>query len=104
MRASGRSLRKETLRLTFLSELFGERNTASAMQEVMETGHVGAEYVEYVMRHKRQLQPIVTPLRLGRPELDSLNFEEPDLSVYDDFVAPKKTLDPEGSDPEENIQ
>ena len=39
---------KETIRLTFLVELFGAGATASAIEEVMQTGHVGAEYVEYV--------------------------------------------------------
>jgi transposase len=103
MRATGRSLQRETVRLVFLCELFGEKNTTSAVSEVMKTGHVGAEYVEYVLRHKRGLQPMATPLRLGRPELDGLSFGEPDLSVYDDLVPPQKMLDPgEPPDPEEN--
>ena len=34
-------------------ELFGEHATRNAMAEVMATGHVGAEYVEYVLRHKK---------------------------------------------------
>ena len=33
----------------------------SAIDEVMHTGHVGAEYVEYVMRHKRGLVPHPPP-------------------------------------------
>ena len=64
------------------------------MQEVMSTGHVGSEYVEYVLRHKRHLVPAPEPLRLGDPELDALNFGEPDLSVYDQLQIPPKTLDP----------
>jgi len=56
--------------------------------------HVGAEYVEYVLRHKRGLVPAPPPLRLGDPELDTLNFAEPDLSVYDQIHLPQKTLDP----------
>ncbi len=103
LRATGRSILRETVRLTFLCELFGERNTTAAVEEVMQTGHVGAEYVEYVLRHKRRLTPIVTPLRLGKPELDNLRFEEPDLSVYDQLVPPQKMLDPgEPPDSEEN--
>lgn len=102
LRATGRSVHRDTVRLTFICELFGEKNTASAVQEVMRTGHVGAEYVEYVLRHKRGLQPTVIPIRLGRPELDSLSFGEPDLSVYDDLVPPRKMLDPgEPPEPEE---
>ena len=42
----------------------------SAVAEVMQTGHVGAEYVEYVLRHKRGLAPQPPPLRLGNDELD----------------------------------
>jgi transposase len=99
LRATGRSLQRETVRLTFLCEIFGEKNTTSAVREVMLTGHVGAEYVEYVLRHKRGLLPVIAPLRLGNPELDGLNFEEPDLSVYDDLIPPTKTLDP-GEPPE----
>lgn len=94
LRATTRSIHRDTVRLTFLCELFGEKNTASAVEEVMRTGHVGAEYVEYVLRHKRGLQPMMTPLRLGNPELDGLSFGEPDLSVYDEIVPPQKMLDP----------
>ena len=49
----------------------------------MATGHVGAEYVEYVLRHKRRPQPSAAPLRLGNPELDGIVLPEPDLSIYD---------------------
>jgi len=92
--AGRRSIARELTRLTFLCELFTERATADAMAEVMATGHVGAEYVEYVLRHKRCLVPSPAPLRLGDPELDALNFGEPDLSVYDQLQLPHKTLDP----------
>ena len=60
----------------------------------MRTGHVGAEYVEYVLRHKRGLVPSAEPLRLGDPELDAISFAEPDLSIYDSLVPRQKTLDP----------
>jgi transposase len=92
--AGRRSITREVVRLTMLCELFSERATESAMAEVMSTGHVGAEYVEYVLRHKRGLVPAPEPLYLGNPELDALNFGEPDLSVYDQFHKPQKTLDP----------
>ena len=55
------------------------------MTEVMNTGHVGADYVEYVLRHKRQLVPNAPPLRLGKPELDNIHLSEPDMAVYDDL-------------------
>jgi hypothetical protein len=97
--AGSRSIHRETVRLTFLAELFGETATSSAMDEVMRTGHVGAEYVEYVMRHKRGLVPQAAPLRLGDPALDAIAFGEPDLSVYDRLVGPSMTLDP-GTPPE----
>ena len=58
----------------------------------MATGHVGAEYVEYVLRHKRRLVPHPEPLRLHIPELEGVRLPEPDLSIYD---RPRKTLDPE---------
>lgn len=92
--ATRRSIQREIVRLTFLCELFGDTATKSATDEVMRTGHVGSEYVEYVLRHKRKLEPQVAPLHLGRPELDGLNFGEPDMSVYDHLVPHKKTLDP----------
>jgi hypothetical protein len=98
--AGRRSIAREVVRLTFLCELFSERATADAMAEVMTTGHVGAEYVEYVLRHKRKLVPAPAPLHLGDPELDALNFGEPDLTVYDQLVPPQKTLDP-GEPPEQ---
>jgi hypothetical protein len=92
--ATSRSLRREVVRLTFLAEVFGEAPTASAMDEVMQSGHVGAEYVEYVLRHRKGLVPSAAPLRLGDPELDALSFREPDLSVYDRLLPAPKTLDP----------
>jgi len=92
--AGSRSIHRETLRLTFLVELFGAVATASAMREVMHTGHVGAEYVEYVMRHKRGLVPHPAPLRLGNDELDAISLPEPDMSVYDALFATPMTRDP----------
>jgi hypothetical protein len=68
------------------------------VEEVMATGHVGAEYVEYVLRHKKGLSPTHTPLRLGNDELDAIRLGEPDLTPYD---SPRKTLDP-GDPPPEN--
>lgn len=97
-RATHRSIRRETERLTLLSELFGEKETASAMAEVMRTGHVGAEYVEFVLRHKRKLRPQGVAVHLNRPELDGLRFEPPDMGVYDQLVPTRKTLDP-GEEP-----
>ena len=64
------------------------------MREVMQTGHVGAEYVEYVMRHKRGLVPQPAPLRLGNDELDAISLPEPDLSVYDRLSPTPMTRDP----------
>ena len=96
--AGARSLRRESLRLIFLAELFGTPEVQSAMAEVMRTGHVGVEYVEYVLRHKRKLSPAFTPLTLGNPALDQITLREPDLSVYD---RPVLTLDP-GNPPTAN--
>ena len=92
--ANGHSIHREIVRLVFLVEIFGERHTKDAMLEVFKTGHVGAEYVEYVLRHKKKLTPAPPPLRLGDPELDDISFREPDLSLYDELVHPPKTLDP----------
>jgi hypothetical protein len=92
--AGGRSVQRETVRLIFLVELFGEQATRSAISEVMGTGHVGAEYVEYVLRHKKGLTPSATPLRLGDPVLDALSLREPDLSLYDQLVPQSMTRDP----------
>ena len=83
----------EEQRLVLLAELFGVSATASAMDEVMKTGHVGAEYVEHTMRFKRRLLPSHAPLRLGNPALDSLAVREPDLAMYDEICA-SRTKDP----------
>lgn len=91
--ANSRSLRKEIERLVLLSELWGDAPTRDAIAEVMSTGHVGAEYVEYVLRHKKGLTRGPDPLRLGDEELDSIRLSEPDLSLYDE-PKPRKTLDP----------
>jgi transposase len=92
--AGSRSVHREILRLTFLVEVFGAVATASAIREVMQTGHVGVEYVEYVMRHKRGLVPQPAPLRLGNDELDAISLPEPDLSIYDELFATPMTRDP----------
>jgi transposase len=89
--AGTRSLRREALRLTFLAEIFGVTEVQSAMADVMTKGHVGVEYVEYVLRHKRKLKPAFTPLALGNPALDSITLKDPDLSIYD---RPVLTRDP----------
>ena len=89
--ANGRSIRKEIERLVLLGEVFGEPPTRAAMEAVMATGHVGAEFVEYVLRHKKGLSPLPAPLRLGNEALDGIRLGEPDLSVYD---QPRKTIDP----------
>lgn len=99
--AGTRSIHRETVRLILLVELFGVDNAKSAIQEVMATGHVGAEYVEYVLRHKRRLAPTASPLRLGN-ELDAIALPEPDLSIYDRPALTRDPGDPPGSDHEEN--
>jgi transposase len=90
--AGTRSVHREIVRLTFLVELFGASATTTAVDEVMRTGHVGAEYVEYVLRHKRGLVPQAAPLRLGDPALDEISFSEPDLARYDRIA--ERTRDP----------
>lgn len=92
--ASRRSIRAEQVRLVLLCELFGASATAAAIDEVMRTGHVGAEYVEYVMRHRRRLAPAPAPLRLGNPTLDAMTVREPDLRVYDEIGATRALRDP----------
>jgi len=92
--ANGLSIHREIVRLIFLVEIFGESHARDAMLEVLKTGHVGAEYVEYVLRYKKGLTAAPPPLRLGDPEIDAISFREPDLSLYDELVPPKKTSDP----------
>jgi transposase len=100
--ANSRSLRRETQLLVLLSELYGDAPVRGAMSEVMETGHVGAEYVEYVLRYKKGLSPGPAPLKLNDAALDGIHLGEPDLSAYDEL--PRKTLDPGKTrkPPEEN--
>lgn len=95
--ANNRSLRHEVQRLVLLSELYGDSATRASVAEVMATGHVGAEYIEYVLRHKKGLSP-EPPLKLGNA-LDGIHLSEPDLSTYDPL--PRKTLDP-GDPPSED--
>lgn len=95
--ANTRSLRREIQRLVLLSELYEDTAVRAAMNEVMATGHVGSEYVEYVLRNKKGLRPGPTPLRLNNAALDGIHLGEPDLSTYD--PPPRKTLDP-GEPPE----
>lgn len=81
--AGTKSLHRETVRLVFMAEVFGVSVTCEAMNEVMAGGHVGADYVEYVLRQKKGLTPGAAPLRLGSAELDDAALPEPDLARYD---------------------
>lgn len=92
-RSTTRSIRAEEQRLVLLSELFGPSATASAIDDVMKTGHVGADYIENVLRYRRRLEPGPAPLRLGDPALDSIVLPEPDLGVYDDIGARRPLRD-----------
>jgi transposase len=92
--AGSRSIHQEIVRLTLLVELFGTVAATSAIAEVMQTGHVGAEYVEYVLRHKRGLVPDAHPLRLGNDTFDGISLPEPDLSIYDRLIPARMTRDP----------
>lgn len=94
--AGGRSVRRETLRLTLLCELFGESQVRNAMAEVMRNGHVGVEYVEYLLRHDPTLRAAPKPLRLGDETLDTMHAHEPDLSIYDQVLGDGPTRDPRG--------
>ena len=98
--AGSRSIDRELVRLTFLAEIFGTSATAAAMADVMATNHVGAEFVEYVLRHKKGMVPSPAPLRLGDPALDAVSFHEPDLEQYDRLVASRLTRDPGDVPPE----
>jgi transposase len=91
---TNRSIHRELVRMTMLCELFGALQVASAADEVMHTGHVGAEYVEFVLRHKRGLVPNAAPLRLGIAEYDSMSLGEPDLARFDSEATARLTLDP----------
>jgi transposase len=87
-----RSIRREIVQVTLLVELFGTGPTAQALDEVMKTGHVGTEYVEYVLRYKHRLEPAPPSLRLGNADLDGIVLREPDLSRYDQPTS--RTRDP----------
>ena len=87
--AGTKSLHRETVRLVFFAEVYGVSVTAEAMADVMASGHVGADYVEYVLRQRKGLIPRTPPLRLGRPEWDEASLPEPDMSRYD--VKPDTT-------------
>ena len=97
-----RSVSREIKRLIFLVEVFGAEVVVDAINEVMRSGHVGAEYIEYILRHKKGLKPQCDPLLLGDPRLDDLIFLEPDLELYDQLVAPEKTIDPTSTTGEEH--
>lgn len=88
-----RSIHRELVRMTLLCELFDHQEVNSATDEVLRTGHVGAEYVEFVLRHKRGLAPSASPLKLGN-DFDTMTLNEPDLERFDIEAAARITLDP----------
>lgn len=91
--ASSRSVGREQRRLVFLCETFGADATRDAMAEVMRGGHVGAEYVEHVLRHVRNLTPSI-PIRLEDERLNNLPSVKVDLASLDELV--RKKNDEEG--------
>lgn len=91
---TNRSIHRELVRMSMLCELFDATAVASAADEVMRTGHVGAEYIEFVLRHKRGLIPSAAPLKLGIAEYDSMTLGEPDLARFDIEAAARLTRDP----------
>ena len=91
--AGTKSLTRETVRLVFFAEVYGAPETAEAMTEVMSSGHVGADYVEYVLRQKKGLVPRTPPLKLGKPDIDDASLPEPDLSRYDNLDAKRDATD-----------
>ncbi len=86
--ASTRSLKREGVRLICLAELFGTKQTERAMEQVMGSGHVGADYVEHVLRKQSAQRPRHL-IRLGDEALDSIELSEPDLSLYDHPAEPE---------------
>lgn len=84
--ASTRSMKREGVRLLCLAELFGTKQTQCAMEHVMTTGHVGADYVEHVLRKQHAGKQLTPPIHVGDPELDSLEFSEADLGAYDQLA------------------
>lgn len=84
--ASTKSLRREGLRLISLAELFGTPQTQQAMEQVMQSGYVGADYVEHVLR-KQAKSPPKPLIKLGDPALDAMDLNDPDLSLYDQKEA-----------------
>jgi transposase len=89
-----RSVSRELRRMIFLVEVFGPGAVIDAMNEVMRSGHVGAEFIEYVLRYKNGSKPQCDPLRLGDPRFDDLMFADPDLELYDRLVGTVKTINP----------
>ena len=82
--AGSRSIHRETLRLILdRRALRRHRHSRALFVEVMQTGHVGAEYVEYVHASQGGLVPQPAPLRLGNNILDAISVPDPDLSIYD---------------------
>jgi hypothetical protein len=91
---TNRSIHRELVRMTLLCELFDHAEVSAATDEVMRTGHVGSEYVEFVLRNKRGLLPSAEPLRLGNADFDAMALSEPDLARFDIEAAARITLDP----------
>lgn len=99
-----RSVSRELRRIIFLVEVFGPQAVIDAMNEVMRAGHVGAEFIEYVLRHKNGAKPQCDPLHLGDPRFDDLMFDDPDLELYDRLVGAVKTINPEQACGDDNGQ
>ncbi len=70
-------------RILMLVEIHGRDSVAQALQEAVELGAYGSDYLNNILAHRRALAPLSGQLHLTRgAELLQLEVQQPDCSRY----------------------
>jgi hypothetical protein len=90
--AQSRSLQREALQIVRLTELFPPSAVRTAMERVLQSGHIGSDVIEHELVHRDRLRPRNVVIRLGN-DLDHLTVPEPSLDAFEhlDFDSEPET-------------
>ena len=83
-------------RILMLADIHGRDAVASALEEALELGAYGSDYLQNLLQHRRTLAPLIGELHLTRgAELLAIELPPPDCSRY----QPESFAEPIPADP-----
>jgi transposase len=82
-------------RILLLVQIHGRDTVAKALEEALELGAYGSDYLQNLLEHRRALAPLIGELHLTRgAELLGLEVPPPDCSRYQPDTLPEAPLSP----------